>query len=82
MELIILGVFALIGVVLLRFLTGIGSSQQIPPPASPYTSRPAMPYGFYAPPTIPQQPKIIKRKIIIMPEKIIRARTTRKRRLK
>ena len=82
MELIILGVFALIGVVLLRFLTGIGTQQQLPPPPSPYTSQPAMPYGFYAPPAMSQQPKVIKRKIIIMPEKIVRTRTTRKRRLK
>jgi len=84
MELIILAVFAIVGVVLLKFLVGMGEpSGRLPPPPSPYMGAPSMPsYGYYNPPPTPRQPRVIKRKVIIMPEKTVRRHTKRKRRLR
>ncbi|MBR9681493.1 MAG: hypothetical protein GOV00_01700 [Candidatus Altiarchaeota archaeon] len=81
MELIILGIFAIVGVLLLKFLVGAGdTSSRLPPPPSPYTSMPGYYGANYAPP--PRPPKVIKRKIIIMPESTVRRHTRRKRRLR
>ena len=84
MELIILGIFAIVGVFLLKFLVGAGDiSGRLPPPPSPYMGAPPMPgYGYYNPPPATKQPRVIKRKVIIMPEKTVRRHTKRKRRLR
>jgi len=72
-ELLILAFFAFVGVILLKILAG-GEEEYspyiapMPPPSFPYY-------------TVPR-PKKVKKKVIIMPEKVVREYRYRKRRRK
>ncbi|HDR53668.1 MAG TPA: hypothetical protein ENN60_03300 [archaeon] len=94
-ELIIMGFFALLGVLLLKLLTGGGRDAPEPPPGMPFPPPEGGPspyspdfvpmpmFGYYqVPPPPPTGPRIIKKKVLIMPERIIRKATHRKRRLR
>ena len=71
-EVLILVVFALVGVFILKLLMAPETPPQgpayPPPPYSPYMAPPPMPYGSY----YPVKPKPVKKKIIIVPESTVR----------
>lgn len=85
-EVLILVFFALIGVVLMKFLMGDGSEQSFSrppmPPPGPY-SPPQSPYSGYAPYPPAEgyymSPPPKKKKILIMPESTVKAKKRRRR---